>query len=621
MRRLIAVAAAVALSGSIVAQGKRPITETDLLKFTWIADPQISPDGSAVAFTRVVVNEKTDDYETSLWLVAANGSGEPRPLTAGPHDSTPRWSPDGRRLAFVRAAERDGKTEPPQIYLLPFDGGEARGITDLPKGASAPAWSPDGTRIAFSSTTRDEDFATPAEGAKPSDVRVITEAVYRFNGSGWSQPDRPAHVWVTTVGAGVDIAKPRQLTSGKYADSGHVWAPDGSRIYFTSNQVDEPYYQQSDSDLYAVPAGGGPAVKVASISGTISSPRPSPDGKSIAFEGTLNGAPQRSYDQPDLFVAPADGSSAPRNLTAGYDFDIGGSVGGDQRAPRGGGSGGPIWSADGRSIVMVAGERGDANLLRFDVATGKPEPVLKGSHTVQSYSASANGRTLAAVVSTPTNINDIVIVDAAAGSAGARPITHVNDALFQTLSISTPEAISWTSFDGREIQGWLLHPPDFDRSKRYPFILGLRQRLHARVPLDGGEGLRGAVPEPARQQQLRPGVRQRHPVPLPRRRLQGPDGRRGRGDEARLHRREADGRHRRQRRRPADQLDDHPDSALRGSSVDAVDRGLVRLLVHGRLRAVHAVVVPQGAVGGPAGLRRALPYHPRRQGDDAADVD
>jgi dipeptidyl aminopeptidase/acylaminoacyl peptidase len=479
MRRLIVTAVALALSGSIAAQGKRPITETDLLKFTWIADPQISPDGSAVAFTRVVVNEKTDDYETSLWLVAANGSGEPRPLTAGPHDSTPRWSPDGRRLAFVRAAERDGKTEPPQIYLLPFDGGEARGITDLPKGASAPAWSPDGTRIAFSSTTRDEDFATPAEGAKPSDVRVITEAVYRFNGSGWSQPDRPAHVWVTTVGAGVDIAKPRQLTSGKYADSGHVWAPDGSRIYFTSNQVDEPYYQQSDSDLYAVPAGGGPAVKVASISGTISSPRPSPDGKSIAFEGTLNGAPQRSYDQPDLFVAPADGSSAPRNLTAGYDFDIGGSVGGDQRAPRGGGSGGPIWSADGRSIVMVAGERGDANLLRFDVATGKPEPVLKGSHTVQSYSASANGRTLAAVVSTPTNINDIVIVDAAAGSAGARPITHVNDALFQTLSISTPEAISWTSFDGREIQGWLLHPPDFDRSKRYPFILEIHGGPHS----------------------------------------------------------------------------------------------------------------------------------------------
>jgi dipeptidyl aminopeptidase/acylaminoacyl peptidase len=128
---------------------------------------------------------------------------------------------------------------------------------------------------------------------------------------------------------------------------------------------------------------------------------------------------------------------------------------------------------------MVAGERGDANLLRFDAATGKPEPVLKGSHTVQSYSATTNGRTLAAVVSTQTNINDIVIVDAGAGSTSAKPITHVNDALFQTLAISTPEPITWSSFDGREIQGWLLHPPDFDRSKKYPLILEIHGGPHS----------------------------------------------------------------------------------------------------------------------------------------------
>jgi dipeptidyl aminopeptidase/acylaminoacyl peptidase len=218
---------------------------------------------------------------------------------------------------------------------------------------------------------------------------------------------------------------------------------------------------------------------VASINGTIGGPRPSPDGKCVAFGGTLYGAPERSYDQPDLFVAPVDGSSAPRNLTAAYDFDIGGSVGGDQRAPRGGGSAGAIWSADGRSIVVVVGERGDANLMRFDVTTGKAQPVLKGAHTVQSYSASADGQTLAAVVSTQTNINDIVIVDAAAGTSSAKQITRVNDALFQTLSITAPEELTWTSFDGRTIQGWLLHPPDFDRSKKYPFILQIHGGPHS----------------------------------------------------------------------------------------------------------------------------------------------
>lgn len=478
MGRLIVTVVALVLTTGLAAQERRPITETDFLKFVWIADPQISPDGSTVAFTRVVVNEKTDDYETSLWLVPTAGSTAPRPLTQGPRDSAPRWSPDGRQLAFVRSTDRDGRSQPAQIHLLPFDGGEARAITDLPRGAGAPAWSPDGTRIAFSSVTKDADFK-PANGAKPSDVRVITEAVYRANGGGWNQPDRPSHIWVTTVTPGPDIAKPLQLTSGRYAGNGHTWAPDGSRLYFTSNQVDEPYYQQSDSDLYAVPSTGGAIVKVASINGTINTPRPSPDGKWIAFGGTLNGTPERSYDQPDLFVAPADGSAAPRNLTATYDFDIGGSIGGDQRAPRGGGAGGAIWSADGRSITIVAGERGDANLLQFDVATGAARPVLKGSQTVQAYSATPDGKTLAAVVSTQTNVNDIVIVDAAAGTGSGRQITRVNEPLLSTLSLTTPEEISWTSFDGRSIQGWLLLPPDFDRSKKYPFILEIHGGPHS----------------------------------------------------------------------------------------------------------------------------------------------
>ena len=110
-----------------------------------------------MAFTRVTIDEAKDDYETSLWLVPASGAEAPRRLTAGTHDSSPRWSPDGRTIAFVRPVERDGKTQPAQIFALALDGGEARAITDLPKGAGGPVWSPDGKRIAFSSTTRNDD--------------------------------------------------------------------------------------------------------------------------------------------------------------------------------------------------------------------------------------------------------------------------------------------------------------------------------------------------------------------------------------------------------------------------------------------------------------------------------
>ena len=137
------------------AAGRRFIADTDLLKFTWIADPQISPDGSTVAFVRVTVNEKENRYETSLFAVPAGQSLEtPRRLTANIRDSAPRWAPDGKRLAFVRSIEKDGKTQPGQIFVLAMDGGEARPLTDVPNGASPAVWSPHWERGAASSMWR-----------------------------------------------------------------------------------------------------------------------------------------------------------------------------------------------------------------------------------------------------------------------------------------------------------------------------------------------------------------------------------------------------------------------------------------------------------------------------------
>jgi dipeptidyl aminopeptidase/acylaminoacyl peptidase len=269
-------------------------------------------------------------------------------------------------------------------------------------------------------------------------------------------------------------AKP--LTGGKYSEGGAIWSQDGSRLFFTSARVDEPYYAQSDSDLYAVPAAGGSIAPVASIDGTIGSLSLSPDGRSIAFIGTLNGTPERSFSQADLFVVDvAAAGAAPKNLTATYDFDIGGSVGGDQAAPRGGGSRIPIWSVDGRAVTVVAGERGDANLIRVDLVSGRQDDVYKGAHTVQSYSAAKDGR-IAALISTQTNIGDVFIVE---GSGAPRQITRVNEDLFRGLKLSQPEEIWWTSADGQRIQGWLMHPPDFDKSKKYPFILEIHGGPHS----------------------------------------------------------------------------------------------------------------------------------------------
>ncbi len=162
--RFSAVIITLAIVTSVAAQNsspaKRSITEKDLFDFVWIANPQLAPDGSRVAFTRVVVDEKRTGYETSIWTVATSGSESPIRLTNGKHDGQPRWSPDGKRLAFIRGGEKDdaGKPKPPQIAILSLAGGEARIVTDLPKGAANPVWSPDSKRIAFSSSTTSEDI-------------------------------------------------------------------------------------------------------------------------------------------------------------------------------------------------------------------------------------------------------------------------------------------------------------------------------------------------------------------------------------------------------------------------------------------------------------------------------
>lgn len=454
----------------------RPIAETDLYAFRWLADPRIAPDGSSIVYTLVSVNAKHDGYETALWIVPTGG-GAPRQLTSGPRDSSPRWSPGGRRLAFLRALEKDGKPQPPQIYILPMQGGEARPLTDLPKGAGAPVWSPDGARIAFTSTTLPQDF-DKKEPDEASDVRVITRAVYRNNGEGYYDFDRPPHIW--TVDAPPAVEAPRkaaQITTGRFAESEIAWSHDGANIYFTSSRELEPYYGEPSQDLLMTPSAGGPVVKVAHMDGEIGSIAPDPSGRRIAFTGAYNGKPLRSYSQPDLLVASLEPGSTPRNLTAAYDYDIDGGIGGDQHPPRGGASTPPIWSPDGRSLIVRAAEEGSANLKRVDAATGAVAPLTEGDRDVYAASASQDGSKIAVAISTPLNIGDLYLLDTA--TRNLKRLTQINEELFSKLSLTTPETIRYKSFDGRRIQAWVQKPPDFDPSRKYPLILDIHGGPHA----------------------------------------------------------------------------------------------------------------------------------------------
>jgi dipeptidyl aminopeptidase/acylaminoacyl peptidase len=490
---------------------KRPITETDLFRFVWVADPQISPDGKRVAFVRVAVKKKKDGYESGVWMVPADGNDSARAFTSGPTDASPRWSPDGKWIAFTRAVEKDGTLRPAQLYVIPAGGGEARALTDLPKGAGSPEWSPDGATLAFTSTTNDKDLAKKArkdaekkddpakDSERESDVRVITRAVYRFNGRGYLDPERPSHVWtVAALGEGSALPVPKQVTKGEFNEDGIAWSPDGAEIYFTSNREKEPYYVSPDSDIYAVPVTGGlrgaehPPVqeasagstpargkdprRVVSIDGQIGDFSFSPDSRRIAFRGTLNASPVRSYDQPDLFVVDRAPGATPKNLTTGYDYDVGSGLTGDQRAPRGGRPAGLVWTKDGQ-VVVGTSERGRANLIRFDAGSGKATPLTTGDHEVMSSTATPDASRFALVISTPIAIGDLFVLDAATGQR--RQLTRFNEALFSELSLTAPEEITYPSFDGMKIQTWVQKPPDFDPAKKYPLILNIHGGPHA----------------------------------------------------------------------------------------------------------------------------------------------
>ena len=497
----------------VSAAEKRNITEKDLFDFVWIGDVQVSPDGTRVAFVRVSVNEKREGYDTSIWMVPSAGGEAPHRLTNGIHDASPRWSPDGKYLAFVRATEKEGKPEPPQLAMLPMTGGDAFQFTSLPKGAGGIAWSPDGKTIAFSSSTNAEDLAkqekkkrkeeelkkvaaaapdaaarpasqpspsvtekAAAEDARESDIHVITRAVYRSNGEGYLDPKRPSHLWTIAAPHTADEkVEPKQLTSGRFEEGDAIWAKDGASIYFPTLRVDEPYYELPRTELYRVAATGGEPVKVTTVAMDMNGLALSPDGKRLAFIASAN-EPINSYTQPDLWVMDLTPNATPRNLTGGYDWDVGAGVFGDNGAPRGGGGNEPIWSADGKSILEIFSKEGRTNLARFNAETGAPTEVTRGDQAVDRFRASADGSKVIYLVSTPTRIGDLFALEE---GAEPRQLTDVNRELFGQLNLTEPEEISYQSFDGKRIQAWLQKPPAFDAKKRYPLILNIHGGPHA----------------------------------------------------------------------------------------------------------------------------------------------
>jgi dipeptidyl aminopeptidase/acylaminoacyl peptidase len=512
-KNVIATVVCLLLTSAVFAQ-KRNITEKDIFGFTWIGDTQLSPDGSRAAYVQTTVNAKRDGYDTAIYLLdTAQPMVPARRLTNGPHDAQPRWSPDGTQLAFTRAVEKEGKPQPAQLYVLSLAGGEPVQVSAMEKGVGSPQWAPNGTCIAVLSETAivPEAKTEKKDGAKAgeskteehkaeehkSDVRIITKAVYRNNGTGYIDTKDASQLYLFSVAkVGAKPVTPWQVTAGRFSVSDFVWSPSSSDIYYASEHTDEPYYDLPHNEIYVLGVSAESAAKeektpppmstlVAKLTFGASGLTISPDGKKLAFHGDDQPlAKPRSHQQPDMFVLDLDAKGVPRNLTANYDYEVGSGVGGDNTAPRGGGRSGPVWTADGMSLIDVVGKQGSALLVSIDAKTGAVKELTAEKQAVVGFAVKPDGTKMLALISTPVNIGDLFSV-ATDGSKQQTQLTEVNKALFSQLNLTMPEDMQVTptanakDIAGSKIESFVQLPPDFDKTKKYPLILNIHGGPHS----------------------------------------------------------------------------------------------------------------------------------------------
>jgi dipeptidyl aminopeptidase/acylaminoacyl peptidase len=406
---------------------------SDLAHLRIPSAPTLTPDGRLVAVAVGRIDLEANEYRAELWTMPTDGSAPPRRFTSGRRDVRPRFSPDGRWLAFLRAGEDDK----PQLHVMATDGGEPRRVCEHPLGVEGFAWSPDSTRIAYVARVPEEgrygtDKEVPSEKEPP---RRISTFQYRLDNLGFTFDRRPQ---VFVVDALAEGAEPVQVTRGDYDHGDPAWSPDGARIAFVSARH-ETRDEDAVSDVFVAPAAGGDAVRVTATDLATARPAFSPDGATIWFvavDPDLAGRPTV------LWSVPADGSGKPERLTdpERYDHD-----------PAFGAGVLPLL-VDADAVTTISLDRGAIRLLRFPVDGGEPAELLGGHRSVHDYAAA--GGVVAAVVSHPTSAGEVVVVK----EGRERTLTDFGALLARSASLRPMEELEATAPDGTAVHGWVLKP-------------------------------------------------------------------------------------------------------------------------------------------------------------------
>jgi dipeptidyl aminopeptidase/acylaminoacyl peptidase len=449
------------MSSFVVSADDSNLRNTDIFELEYAADPQISPDGSSVAYVRTSMDIMSDRAVPNIWLVDIN-AGSHRPLMSGPGNySSPRWSPGGDRLAYVSGVPGRGA----QLHVRWMDTGQTAVVSNVRRTPNSISWSPDGKYLAFVMFVPDENqpLAKPPaapEGAEwAPGAKVIETMPYRFDGRGYLETGHD-HVFVVSAEGGT----PRQLTSGDFDHRGPLaWLPDGKRIIFPANRLEDAEHHPVESELWAVTVADGELEQLTDREGPDRAAVVSPDGKRIAYLGFDNR--RLAWQSSDVYVMDI-ATRESRKLTGSFDRDVE-----DVQ-----------WAGSSSRLLIRYEDRGRTHIGRLGL-NGKVESLVDDVGGISigrpynsgSFSVASNGA-FAYTAGRADRPADLGL-----GRAGRKPtrLTGLNEDLLGTKKLGAVEELTWkSSADGLEIQGWLVYPPEFDPETQYPLILEIHGGPH-----------------------------------------------------------------------------------------------------------------------------------------------
>ncbi len=415
-----------------------------------VRSPQLSPDGTQILFTRRWIDKINDRWESSIWQMNADGAHQ-RELVRG---SDVQWSPDGTRIAYIARGEPSGQ----QIFVrwMDAEGGTTQ-ISHLTESPSDLQWAPDGKAIAFAMNVPVRDTAlrihmpSAPKGAKwTAPPKIVTRLNYRRDRIGFTD-ESYRHIFVLPANGGTA----RQLTTGDWDDAGPAWSSDGKWIAFSSLRVPDAEDRFRQSNIYAVNVASSAVTQLTHRAGTSRSPVYSPDGRSIAFLAA-DSVDHSAWAETTLWMMNADGTN-PHSVSGTLDRPISGVM----------------WASDNGGVYFTVDDAGSKN-LSYATAGGQVRAVTSGAQVLTVSDIGKNGRAVG-VRSTPTQPNDVVTFTVPKSGRGTvstfAQLTDVNADVLAGKTLAQTEEIWYTSADGLKIQGWIVKPPGFDASRKYPLLL------------------------------------------------------------------------------------------------------------------------------------------------------